>query len=72
MRYSSRHHVIDKVILTKGTKDTLTYIVDGEQMEVTGEFHVDEDGILHHVHLFNDGEEIDVTLPYDEYDEYDE
>ena len=59
-------HEITDVELTKGNYhrgDTLTYKADGEWVEVTGEFYV-KNGVLHHTHIFEDDEEIEITTPY--------
>ena len=61
-----REHEITDVELTKGNYnrgDVLTYKADGEWVEVTGEFWV-KDGILHHTHIFDDDEELEVTINY--------
>lgn len=59
-------HEITDVELTKGNYnrgDVLTYKADGEWIEVTGEFWV-KDGILHHTHIFDDDEEVEITTKY--------
>lgn len=61
-------HIVEDIELTKGTYntgDTLTYVVDGQQYDVTGEFWVDNDHMLHHTHICDDGTELDITTPYE-------
>lgn len=61
-------HIVEDIELTKGTYntgDTLTYVVDGQQYDVTGDFWVDNDHMLHHTHICDDGTELDITTPYE-------
>lgn len=60
-------HNIEVQSLHKGSYhqgDTLTYTIDGHQVEVTGEFHVDSNNILHHYHYFDDFSFVEVCCPY--------
>lgn len=60
-------HTIDNIILTKHNNgnDNLMYDADGKTFEFDGEFYVDKKHNLHHEHLFDDGEEIEIVIPYE-------
>lgn len=59
-------HTIEDVELTKHgyCHDTLTYVADGKNCQVDGEFHIDKDGFLHHTHIFDDGIEKEIVVKY--------
>lgn len=60
-------HTVEFYELCKGSYgqgDTLTYFADGVQFDVTGEFYVDRQGVLHHTHIFDDGTEMEVKAQY--------
>ena len=59
-------HNIDNIQLTKHSNgnDNLSYTADGVFKEVDGEFYVDRQHKLHHSHIFEDGTEIEITIPY--------
>lgn len=59
-------HTIEFYELLKGNygHDTLIYFADGKEYNVTGEFYIDCQGILHHTHIFDDREELEVTCQY--------
>ena len=57
--------IVDELI--KGSYnqgDTLVYQADGVEINVTGEFYVDKQGILHHSHVFEDGTEVGFQIEY--------
>lgn len=60
-------HRIEDIALTKHSNgsDNLQYTADGKNFEVDGEFWVDKKNNLHHTHFFEDGEEIEVVIPYE-------
>ena len=60
-------HTIDNIILTKHNNgsDNLMYDADSKTFEFDGEFYVDKEHNLHHEHLFDDGEEIEIVIPYE-------
>lgn len=62
---NAQHEIYD-IELTKNNHqgDCLTFTADGEEINVTGEFFVDRNGQLHHTHIFPDGEEVEITIPY--------
>ena len=59
-------HAIEQVELLKGNYggDILSYVADGEYVYHTGEFNIDRDGYLHHSHIFEDEDEIEITVKY--------
>lgn len=62
-----KKHKIEDVELLKGgynRGDSLSYVADGELVSVSGEFFVDETGLLHHTHEFPDGTEVEIATPY--------
>lgn len=61
-------HTIENVELEKNGHqgDCLTYTADGEDFNITGQFYVDRAGQLHHTHLFPNGDEMEITVPYNE------
>ena len=60
-------HIIDNIQLTKHSNgnDNLSYTADGVFKEVDGEFYVDRQHKLYHSHIFEDGTEIEITIPYE-------
>lgn len=60
-------HRIEDVMLTKhhNGSDNLQYTADGKTFEVDGEFYVDKVNKLHHTHLFENGDEIEIVIPYE-------
>lgn len=44
----------------------LCYAVDDKEYNVTGEFFIDKHGVLHHTHITEDGEEVEVVYQYDQ------
>lgn len=63
----AKKHKIEDVELRKGgyCNDTLTFFADDKEVNVSGEFYVDADYKLHHTHEFEDGTEIEITIPYE-------
>lgn len=59
-------HRIEDVMLTKhgNGSDTLQYSADGKNFEVDGEFYVDTEYRLHHTHIFGNGDEMEIVIPY--------
>ena len=59
-------HRIEDIILTKHSNgsDNLQYKADGKMSEVDGEFYVDKDDLLHHTHIFENGDELEIVIPY--------
>lgn len=45
--------------------DNLQYTADGQCFEVDGEFYVDKLNWLHHTHIFEDGSEVEIIIPYE-------
>lgn len=62
-------HKIEPYSLQKGgyCNDTLTYFADDVQIDVSGEFYVDRDNKLHHTHIFDDGVEMEIVVPYENF-----
>ncbi len=62
-------HKIEPYSLLKGgyCNDTLTYFADNVQIDVSGEFYVDRDHKLHHTHIFDDGVEMEIVVPYENF-----
>lgn len=60
-------HRIEDVTLTKHSNgsDNLQYTADGKNFEEDGEFYVDKNNNLHHTHLFEDNEEMEIVIPYE-------
>lgn len=60
-------HRIEDIALTKRSNgsDNLQYTADGKNFEVDGEFYVDKNNNLHHTHLFEDNEEMEIVIPYE-------
>lgn len=60
-------HRIEDVMLTKHSNgnDNLQYKADGKTYEYDGEFYVDRDYQLHHTHIFENGEELEIVIPYE-------
>lgn len=46
----------------KGRYNWVTYKADDMMISVTGEFYIDEEGLWHHTHEFEDGTEIEFTF----------
>ena len=59
-------HIITDVELEKHGygHDVLTYQADGQYTQIDGEFYIDKAGMLHHSHIFPDGEEVEITIKY--------
>lgn len=59
-------HRIEDVMLTKhhNGSDNLQYKADGKTYEVDGEFYVDREYKLHHTHIFENGDEQEIVIPY--------
>lgn len=59
-------HRIEDIMLTKHSNgsDNLQYKADGKMSEVDGEFYVDKDDRLHHTHIFENGDELEIVIPY--------
>lgn len=59
-------HRIEDIMLTKHSHgDNLQYTADGQHIEVDGEFFVDKLNWLHHSHIFADGSEVEIVVPYE-------
>lgn len=60
-------HRIENIMLTKHSNgsDNLSYIFDGKYYEVDGEFYIDKENKLHNTHIFEDGEGIEIVIPYE-------
>ncbi len=60
-------HRIEDIILTKHSNgsDNLQYKADGKKSEVDGEFYVDKENKLHHTHIFENGDELEIVIPYE-------
>jgi hypothetical protein len=59
-------HTVEDVELEKGGygHDTLSWVLDGEYQDCTGEFYVDKDGMLHHTAIAPNGDEVEITAKY--------
>ena len=59
-------HRIEDIMLTKHSNgsDNLQYKADGKTYEVDGEFYVDKEYRLHHTHIFENGDEQEIIVPY--------
>ena len=62
-----REHTITDVMLTKhhNGSDFLSYKADGKTVEVWGEFYIDGGYRLHHTHIFDDAQETEIVIPYE-------
>lgn len=60
-------HRIEDIVLTKHSNgsDNLQFTFDGKNFEVDGDFWVDKENKLHHTHIFEDGEGIEIVIPYE-------
>lgn len=60
-------HLIEDIMLTKHSNgsDNLQYKADGKTYEVDGEFLVDKHHCLHHTHTFENGDEQEIVIPYE-------
>lgn len=60
-------HRIEDIVLTKhgNGSDNLSYVADGKNFEVDGEFYVDKEYRLHHTHIFENGDEQEIVIPYE-------
>lgn len=60
-------HRIEDIMLTKHSNgsDNLQYTADGKNFEVGGEFYVDKEYRLHHTHIFKNGDEQEIVIPYE-------
>lgn len=60
-------HNVEVQSLHKGsyhTGDTLSYTIDGNFFEVSGEFYVDSHNKLHYYHYFDDDNFVEVCCTY--------
>ena len=59
-------HTVEDVELEKGGygHDTLSWVLDGEYQDCTGEFYVDKAGMLHHTAIAANGDEVEITIKY--------
>ena len=59
-------HRIEDVMLTKHSNgsDNLQYTADGKSFEMDGEFYVDKEYRLHHTHIVENGDEVEIVIPY--------
>lgn len=59
-------HRIEDIMLTKHSNgsDNLQYVADGKNYEFDGEFLVDKKHRLHHTHLFENGDVMEIVIPY--------
>ena len=66
---TTKKHTLEPYSLQKANNgnDTLTYFADGVQTDVCGEFYVDRDNNLHHTHIFDDGDEQEIVIPYENF-----
>lgn len=60
-------HRIEDIMLTKhgNGSDNLQYVADGQPCEWDGEFLVDKEHRLHHTHIFENGDEQEIVIPYE-------
>ena len=60
-------HRIEDVMLTKhhNGSDNLQYTADGKAFEWDGGFLVDKENKLHHTHIFENGDEQEIVIPYE-------
>lgn len=60
-------HRIEDIMLTKHNNgsDNLQYKADGQNYEFDGEFLVDKHHCLHHTHTFENGDEQEIVIPYE-------
>lgn len=60
-------HRLEDIILTKhhNGSDNLQYKADGKTYEFDGEFLVDNYHCLHHTHTFENGDEQEIVIPYE-------
>ncbi len=60
-------HRIEDIVLTKhgNGSDNLQYVADGHPCEWDGEFLVDNEHRLHHTHIFENGDEQEIVIPYE-------
>ena len=60
-------HRIEDIVLTKhgNGSDNLQYVADGHPFEWDGEFLVDKKYRLHHTHIFENGDEQEIVIPYE-------
>ena len=66
--YTTRiEHCIEDIVLTKhgNGSDNLQYVADGKPCEWDGEFLVDKEHRLHHTHIFENGDEQEIVIPYE-------
>jgi hypothetical protein len=59
-------HTVEDVELEKGGygHDTLSWVLDGEYQDCTGEFYIDKAGMLHHTAIAPNGDEVEITAKY--------
>ena len=67
MRKSYNKHHIEDIMLTKHNNgsDNLQYVADGKPYEWDGDFFVDKNYRLHHTHIFENGDEQEIVIPYE-------
>lgn len=60
-------HRIEEIMLTKHSNgsDNLQYKADDKTYEFDGDFLVDNDHCLHHTHTFENGDEQEIVIPYE-------
>ena len=60
-------HRIEDIMLVKHSNgsDNLSYVADGKNFEVDSDFGVDKENKLHHTYIFEDGETIEIVIPYE-------
>lgn len=59
-------HRIEDIMLTKHNgSDNLQYTADGKAYEWDGGFLIDKENQLHHTHIFENGDEQEIVIPYE-------
>ena len=54
MNMKTNHTITDIEFTGTPSCGTLYYVADGEDIEVTGEFYMDKNGVIHHNHWFDE------------------
>lgn len=49
-----KHTITDIEVTGTSSCGVLYYVADGEEVEVQGEFYMDENGVIHHEHWFDE------------------
>ena len=49
-----RHTITDIEFTGTSSCGCLYYVADGQEVEVTGEFYMDKNGVIHHEHCFDE------------------